>query len=156
MEKETKIADLNERINLRGMLESFLDIMIDRFRKSMDKQRIIGSDRLYNSFKKALFYTGGNMDKASVSFSKYGRMVDMGVGKGMPIGARRDLGDSVFLKKRERSGRLKSMARKPKLWYSRVKTSETMRLREILFKEYRIGLIHEVEKGLTDNIKINL
>jgi len=138
------------------MLSQFLDIMIEKFQKAMDKAGILGNDIAYNSFKKALFYSGGNIDVASVNFIKYIRMVDMGVGKGMPIGSRRDLGDSKFLSKRERNGQLKNLKRKPKPWKGKTQSSQVMKLREIMSRDYRIAIVQEFEKSLNENININL
>jgi len=138
------------------MLSQFLDIMIEKFQKAMDKAGILGNDIAYNSFKKALFYSGGNIDVASINFIKYIRMVDMGVGKGMPIGSRRDLGDSKFLSKRERNGQLKNLKRKPKPWKGKTQSSQVMKLREIMSRDYRIAIVQEFEKSLNENININL
>jgi hypothetical protein len=147
---------IHQRINLKAMLNSFLNIMVERFQDSIDEQGIGQTDAAYRSFKKALFYSGGNISNVKVSFYKYLRFVDMGVGKGMPIGKRRDLGDSIYLKKRERNGRLKNLKRKAKPWYGKTKASQIMRLREIMIRDYSINVIKELEKDLTQNIKINI
>lgn len=153
---EPNLSNIHEKINQRAMLSKFLDIMIEKFQRAMDKAGILGNDVAYNSFKKALFYSGGNVDVASINFIKYLRMVDMGVGKGMPIGSRRDLGDSKFLSKRERNGQLKNLKRKPKLWKGKTQTSEVMKLREIMSRDYRVAIIQELEKSLTENINLNI
>lgn len=153
---EPNFTNIHEKINQRAMLSQFLDIMIEKFQKAMDKAGILGNDIAYNSFKKALFYSGGNIDVASVNFIKYIRMVDMGVGKGMPIGSRRDLGDSKFLSKRERNGQLKNLKRKPKPWKGKTQSSQVMKLREIMSRDYRIAIVQEFEKSLNENININL
>lgn len=154
--QEPQIANLHQKINLRGFLNGYLDIMIEKFQDEMDKQMIVGNDVGYNSFKKALFYSGGDVSTASINFIKYLRMVDMGVGKGMPIGSRRALGDSKYLSKRERNGQLKKMSRRAKPWYGKTKASQTFKLRELLIREYSLPLLQEIEKGMTQNINLDL
>ncbi len=153
------IANLHERINLRGVLENFLDIAIDRFHYSLQKNKVgfekrgrhggVRAGELWNSFKKALFYTGGNIDKAQITFAAYGRMVDMGVGKGVNYNQQAYSQSSDGKRSRDRTGRRK------KPWYSKTKTHELIRLREILAKEYQINLLVEVESALNQSITVN-
>lgn len=153
---EPQIANLHEKINIRGKLNAFLDILIEKFQTAMDKEMIVSNDVGYNSFKKALFYSGGDISTVQVSFNKYLRFVDMGVGKGMPVGSRRALGDSKYLSKRERNGQLKKMSRRAKPWYGKTKASQTFKLRELLIRDYGINLVQEIERGITTKIDLNL
>ena len=157
MAEKVSIETLHQRITLRGEFEKFIDVAVVAFKESMDKHMIIGNDRLYNSFKKALFYTGNNVLKASLSFYQYGRFVDMGVGKGMPIGGRQKTGDESFFKKRNEFGQLHQLTRKPKLWYSKTKTRQTKRLREVFTKYYQVEFAKVMElTSVPESIKINL
>lgn len=131
------------------MLEAFLDVAIEAFQRSMDKKRVLGNDILYNSFKKALFYTGGNINKAQITFLMYGRMVDMGVGNGVSWSNQKYARSYWGKRTKDRTGR----KRKP--WYSKTKTHQAIRLREILAEQYGIGLLAEVENALAQTIILN-
>ena len=60
-----------------------------------------------NTFTKAL----------TVNFNEYGRFVDMGVGRGVAVGA---AGTTNFKKYRREDGKLKYYGRTPRKWYSKT------------------------------------
>ena len=146
---ENGIENLHQKINLRGMLEAFLDIAIESFQESLDKKKVLGNDILYNSFKKALFYTGGNISKAQLTFLAYGRMVDMGVGKGVTWSTQKYARSYWAKRTKDRP------ARKRKPWYSKTKSHQVIRLREILAEQYGIGLLAEVENAISQSVILN-
>lgn len=128
--------NLTAPIDINLMVDQFLDIMIVRFLDSIGMQNVGTSKNatgdLVRSFKKALFYSGGDVQKASLTFLQCGRFVDMGVGRGSHKAKR---------------------ARKP--WYAKTKTAQIKRFREILSREYNKHLIIEIEKQLTQSVTLN-
>lgn len=73
---------------------------------------------LLNSFQHELqFNSNGDVTKIVFAFLEYGRMVDMGVGRGMNAGIKR--GQSSYSDYRNDIGQLTGFARKNKNWYTR-------------------------------------
>lgn len=97
----------------------------------------------------------GNVEKAQIMFAMYGRFVDMGVGRGMPIGSRQKLGASIYERARNMKGQLHKYNRKPKKWYSRPMAGGVHSLREILAFHFGTAAVSTVEEGLR-NSKIQL
>jgi len=145
------LQSLNDRINIRGMIDGFMDIMIERFEKSMQKKRVGNSKTakglLIRSFRKALFYTGNDVPKASLTFLAYGRMVDAGFGRGS------NANDRAYLRQaRRHTG---ETPRRRKAWYSKTKASQLHRFRELMVKQYGEALVTEAEHQLTQQITLN-
>jgi hypothetical protein len=134
------------------MLNQFLDILIERLEKSIDKKKVGNSKTangmLIRSFRKAMFYSGNNMPKASVSFLAYGRMPDMGVGKGTSIN------DRVYVRQSGRQTGERNTRRR-KAWYSKTKAGQIMRFRELMVKQFGDAMVQEVELQLTQTMTLN-
>jgi len=150
---------IQEKINLNLMVDEFLDIMIERFLKSIAEHGVGTSKnatgKLVKSFKKALLYNGGDVQKASISFLMYGRFPEMAVGRGMQKGSKVSLGHELYSKKRNDKGQLHSHSRVSKPWYSKTKASQLKRFREILSREYNKHLVLEIENQLKASITLN-
>lgn len=113
--------DVNERINLRQIMQQYLEIFEDRLIDSQDRLNIGRSGKLWRSIQSEA-RPGQGLFRASISFLFYGRFVDMGAGRG-----------------------LRAFGKRAKKWYSPVKYSQVARLREILAEEFSIFLASEVE-----------
>ncbi|MNT48741.1 hypothetical protein D3C72_1855380 [compost metagenome] len=124
----------------------------------MDRYMIIGDDRLYHSFATELQSNGGDVERVLIKFNNYGRFVDMGVGRGVPLGSRKALGDDAYSRSRGESGRLHHMARKAKPWYSKTKRREIGKLRRILEIRFAISAMKEVKDGIAQigNVSIHV
>lgn len=100
---------------------------------------ITNSYTLLNSFSSEIVTAAnGDIDKITFAFVFYGRFVDMGVGKGVPI----SLVGTPGIK------------RKPRKWYSPMFSSQVKALSEILAQKYsRKAALYIVEthKGLDVN-----
>ncbi len=155
--------DIHGRINLKGTYASFLRIAVERFRKEQDKKIyryknpvvkrkgrwVPGKPRtkaLYDSFDTS--YRAGitGSDTLTIQFLMYGRMVDMGVGRGVSV--------NYALVRRRFGARKTGITRRPKRWYSKRKRSEELRLGEILQERYKTGLIRLAESHLNHVITI--
>ena len=109
-------------------------ITIARWEEKITQLRIGDSNTLINSFAhQVITDSAGNPDLIRFTFEYYGRMVDMGVGRGMPIGNR---STSQFWDAREDNGRLIKKNRKPKPWYSKPFGREVHKLGELLAQAY--------------------
>lgn len=106
------------------------------------------TDKLLNSISGELIRNSRGLDQILIKFKQYGRFVDMGVGRGMPAGGFRSLGETTFLKKRNRKGQLHALARKPNPWFSKTKTRELARLRELILLQQEKLALNEIELKL--------
>jgi hypothetical protein len=110
--------NINDKINIKGSIEFWQKYTIKDWKKNIQKMRIGHSGALVNSFLSNLVMkSGGNEYKINFSFLYYGKFVDMGVGKGVPMGR-------------------KDTKRKPKKWYARALTYNINKLTLILRKNY--------------------
>ncbi len=134
---------LNQFKDIEAVVNGWAEVVIDRFHEAMDKYNIGRLDgNLWKSFTYHLQQNGGNVEAVVFKFHQYGRFVDMGVGRGVPIGSR---GSSNFEKYRKNNGQLHRYGRKPKPWYSKTKTREIAILRTILIQDYGINTLADLE-----------
>lgn len=113
--------DINERINLRVIMQRYLEIFEDRLIDAQDRLNVGQSGRLWRSVRSEA-RPGSGVFRATISFLFYGRFVDMGAGRGM-----------------------RAFGKRAKKWYSPVKYSQVARLSEILSEQFSIHLTQEVE-----------
>ena len=148
-------STLHDRINQKAAVDAWARFAISHFQKSIRNKRV-NVGRLINSFTKEIKLKGGDVEAVMIKFNNYGRFVDMGVGRGVPIGARKDLGDPRFLASRNDGGQLHKYNRVPKKWYSRTKSYETHRLREILIKQIGSDALAEIETNFANNVTVRM
>lgn len=148
--------DINARINLKQTYAQFLKIAVTEFRKELDK-KVYRRGRsgkeprtrgLYDNWKTQQSESLGGNDELKIEFPMYGRFIDMGVGRGVPMNA-------ALLRKRYTIHK-PDVPRKPIKWYSRRKTAQEHRLAEILAEKYGIGLVRMAESMLNNTVTINL
>lgn len=147
---EQMAAEINTTVR------AWLSITIKRFRQSIAKEGI-QSKMLFKSFNgKIEKDANGFPVSVSIGFLLHGRFVDMGVGRGFPIGGRRT---EAFQNSRNSLGQLNNKPdRKPKKWYSPVAYSELSKLRELLMRKYATGIAKVTEVSLSggDKLTINI
>jgi hypothetical protein len=146
---ETREKDITQ------VVTGWAEVVIDRFREGLDRYEIGKLDGdLWRSFAYELVASGGNVQEVIFKFKAYGRFVDMGVGRGVPIGAK---GSTAYEKSRNENGQLKRYGRKAKPWYSKTKTREVAILRQILIQDYGINSLAMMESAFnrTEIVNIN-
>lgn len=134
----------------------WLRITIERFQKAIEKSGIsMERKNLFNSFLQSIEKDGdGAVQAAFIKFKFYGRFVDMGVGRGVPIGSRKAKLD--YYKYRNNKGQLLKYSRKPKKWYSKTLASQTKKLSELMAEHFGIKTIQVMEQTIkTANINFN-
>jgi hypothetical protein len=100
---------------------------------ALRKNKIGVSQNLMASITYELTQSGGDVKKVMFKFLRYGRFVDMGVGREFARGAK---GSANFSKYRNDSGQLKNTPnRKPKPWYSKTAYREIKYLSEHIMAE---------------------
>jgi len=121
-------------INMDEAVEAWAKITVDKFHEALDEHEIgLLDGDLWRSIAFELARNGGNIEEVIFKLRAYGRFVDMGVGRGVPIGGK---GSSAFEKSRKDNGQLHQYGRKPKHWYSTTKTREVAILRLVLVSKY--------------------
>jgi len=98
----------------------------------MAKTGVKGTGKLFNSFTYTIHtQANGNPELISFAFNFYGKVVDMGVGRGVTL-------ESVEFS-----------TRKPKPWYSKVFWGQFQKLKELMVDKYQvksqISVISEIE-----------
>ena len=102
------------------VIQRWTEIVIEVWEEKIDKLGIGHSNNLIDNFYHHIVSNAaGDMQKVEFAFNYYGKFVDMGVGKGVPVG---DTG----------SGN----TRKSKKWYSPSFTHQVKRLAEIMAEKY--------------------
>jgi len=143
--------------NIEEAVAKWLQYAVERFEVSIVKKKIGVSNALLNSFFTDIIKgSGGSVAKLELRFLFYGRFVDMGVGRGVPIGSQSALKEKFF-EKRNKLGQLHKYGRTKKAWYSKTKARELGKLSKILAKEFGLSSVSSLEKRLNDlQININL
>jgi len=145
------------------IVEDFIRITVERFQKSIEKAGVSKERNiLFDSFVSELQKGGSDtVERARIMFMKYGRYVDMGVGRGVPIGsaaAKADFERYRYAKNtaRFKRGQLKKYGRKPKKWYSRTLAGQIKKLSELMMEHYGIGSIQLLEEKMIKQVEIIL
>jgi hypothetical protein len=115
-----------ENTDLKLTVEAWSDIVIKNWLAKIDRLGINYSFQLSDSFAHHVICSaGGDVQRIEFAFNFYGRMVDMGVGKGVKI---------AMVSGRSFAG----IRRRPKQWYSATLYAEVKKLRQIIQKKYAI------------------
>jgi len=109
-------------------------ITVERWEEKITQLGIGDSNTLINSFThEVITASNGNPELIKFTFQYYGRMVDMGVGRGVPL------------------AEVANSNRKPKAWYSKVFAREMHKLAENLAKAYGQRavtlIVNEIQQG---------
>jgi oligoendopeptidase F len=132
--------------------EQWAEYVLERWRRQITKLRVKNTEDLSNSLaKQVVSASGGDVQKVLFFYNYYGKMVDMGVGKGIKLG---DVKENTLSRRLE--GRRNGNRRRAKKWYSVVFYSQTVRLGEIMQKTYGKKAIATVVENLPSFIKMEL
>lgn len=99
----------------------FAEYVINKWQAKIRELKIHQTGDLYNSFiSEVIRNSGGDVERIIFTFRYYGKMVDMGVGKGITL-------DDLGVGKRS-----------PKPWYSKTLYSEVKKLSDLMAKDIAI------------------
>ncbi len=145
---------INDKISFKGILQDWAKFGVERFQQSLDKKVYRASTYGIRRTRSGARYTSINRGQQQLrnnwwrnasdsgvvlEFLQYGRYVDMGVGKYTSHTDR-------LVSRQLREG---SPGRKRRAWYSKTKTHQIKRLREIM-AEHGVRLpLDFVENALT-------
>jgi hypothetical protein len=112
--------------------DAWAKITIKVWRDKLTRMKAVRSSQLWQSFlSDVIGQADGDLLKVEFAFRYYGKFVDMGVGKGVPIGGVKDNATS-----RRLEGKMLGNRRRPKKWYSKTLSHQVKRLSEIMEYEY--------------------
>lgn len=126
--------DLNTVIAPYRVVNDWAKYAIQALQEELDKKKIRITGALFNSFKKELRASQGNVQEVLIKFAMYGRFRDMGVGRGLKAYERRTNKMNLIGAKRY-GANVDYIGRQPKRWYPKRKMREIHRLSEILADE---------------------
>jgi len=128
---------------LETVVRNWAIITMDKFQENLMRNNIGEPDgALMRSFTTELQKNGNDSMTVIIKFLKYGRFVDMGVGRGQPLGAKN------VTRSRNGSRFEKSGFRHPKKWYGKTKTKSAYILNFILMRNYGLMALQTLEQQL--------
>ncbi|OUJ69132.1 hypothetical protein [Hymenobacter crusticola] len=132
----------------------WLAITIERWRANLKKLKIGSTQELYQSFQGEVISAADTELKARLSYALWGMYVDMGVGRGMGAGVKKQ--DADYRRFRNDKGKLHRHVRKAKVWYSRQMSREQKALAELMSESTGRILIAAIADAAPKTIEINL
>lgn len=146
---------LFDEINVRSLVDDWARYTIEQWQKELRKKKIGVTDELYNSFTHQVQASSKELTGILLKFKFYGRLRDMGVGKGVKAYEVKNNVANLIASKRY-GANVQSVSRKPGRWYNKIKTHETHRLREILAEKAGIAISTSVADMLNNSSEINI
>ncbi|OFY87827.1 MAG: hypothetical protein A3F72_02860 [Bacteroidetes bacterium RIFCSPLOWO2_12_FULL_35_15] len=137
------------------MMYDFSRYLSEDLREAIRKNNIGVTHKLRNSISFTLRRNGNEVSSIILKYNDYGKFVDMGVGRGMPLGSRKQLGASFF-KKRNEKGQLLRHMRKPNPWYSKTIYRQNVRLGDMLEEYYGITSTNIIKENLPTTITLQM
>lgn len=134
-------------------LNEFNQSAIAAARAAMVKQKVNATGEGYQSFAYKVFQSGNNGAYSNLSFNEYLRMVDMGVGRGHPLGSLASVGVELQASKKRGLAYVKDKTFKPKKIYAKIIYGKLPHLTGKLLYGFTDEAIAELKKELqTPNI----
>lgn len=137
--------EVHQRINERGVTEKWAHFAREKLLSRLDQYSIGKTGDLARSIKYRV-----SPDRIRFEFNYYGKFIDMGVGKGVPIGQVKELKSVNSRALGIRTGR------KAKKWYSRTMAGQIKKLTEVLAKEYSREMVDMVKANIQFPVIIEL
>ena len=108
---------MKQKTNIKQTVEAWADIMMKQWTNKIIALKLTDTHALYDSLIHHINSSAnGDVQKIEFAFNYYGKFLDMGVGKGQPIG---DSGN-----------------RKPRKWFSATFFANQQKLKEIIAQKY--------------------
>jgi hypothetical protein len=141
------IADLQQKINENGLIDNWARITVQALIKNLERYSIGVTQELKDSIKYVIVKDGQNwVDRITFSFNIYGRFVDMGVGRGVPLGA---IKEAKIMQRALNEKRTMGPHRKKKPWEGKGFTAQAFRLQELIAEMLQDSVTTEVADTLS-------
>lgn len=142
--------------NQQELVSGWLDRLVLKLEEKIVQYKAIDTGDMRKEIETGMSASDGVVNTARLAVKFYMRFVDMGVGRGSPLGAKFSAPD-VFAKYRNEKGQLHHYRRKAKPVYSKPLAGQIIRLSELLMHYYQIKSIQVIEspiQNLSVEIKI--
>jgi hypothetical protein len=139
------MADKDQPISQLQLVTDWLTYVISNEQELLDALTKSKRKILYNSFEKAIASRDpDNVISVALRYKYYLRYLDMGVGRGVPIGSRAS-NKEKFDRYRTRNGQVRVYKRKKIPVYNKPITAQTKKLVELLSKNFGIKAVTSIE-----------
>lgn len=138
----------------RELAEGWLKIALQEIKEANRKAGVKDYSGEMNNPKGEVHGSGELTSLIQIRVPLHTRFVDMGVGRGMPRGARKELGDNEFFLARNDRGQLHKFSRKPKPVWNKPTTHQINRLSELTLENLGRSVIQVFETGMEGDIVI--
>jgi hypothetical protein len=146
------LVNLETALQKDRMISDWAKYTVQRLQESIyDRESAAATRELMRSIKMELIKAGGDIERVILKFLQYGRFYDMGVGRGVPIGA---AGSGAFSAARNNDGTLKQYRRKPVKWFSPVYYREVQKFNQLYVELFREGIPVQIAEALTQNVTL--
>lgn len=144
-----KPVELN--LDTDALVTEWAKYTVHHLYEALNNYDISISGPLFRSIQNELTRNGGHIEKVLTKFFQYGRFLDMGVGRGVPIGA---AGTSAFSAARNDNGSLKSYRRKAKKWFSKSYYADVQRFKELYIRTFNNQIPIQIGAALTAQVNL--
>lgn len=146
---------LFDQIEIRGYVDGWARLTIEAWRKELRKHKIGVTEELYRSFTHQLKRDREDLLGVMLKFKFYGRLRDMGVGKGVSAHERFTNKQNLSANKRYGTN-LSAVSRKPARWFNKRKVNQVHRLRELLAVRTNTAVSKHVSEIMTNQSEYNI
>lgn len=143
------MSDQIKQAFIQQSLQDYQRRVVQRMRQAVTQRKAKKTGDLKNSITGSASATG-NSGTASIKFKEYGRFVDMGVGRGHPLGGMAALQQNLILASGGEKRNAKS-PRKAKKIYSKVAYGQLGTLMSDLAYGYTQETINQIKSQLQPN-----
>jgi hypothetical protein len=148
------MADLKQSFILK-CLHDYNESVIATARATMRNLKVNDTGEGYNSFAYKVFQSGNEGAYSNLSFKEYLRFVDMGVGRGHPLGSLEAVGVELKASKQKGLKYVKDKTFKPKKIYAKIAYGKLPHLTGKLLYGFTDEAIKELKAELESNNNSN-
>ncbi|WP_285055120.1 hypothetical protein [Pedobacter ginsengisoli] len=139
---------LFDQMQIRGYVQGWAKLTIERWQKELRKKKIGVTDELYNSFKDQVQSQQGELLGILFKFLQYGRFRDMNVGRGLKA-YERGTNKQMRTAAKRYGANVSYVNRTEKRWLNRPKMAEIYRLRELLADKMSETVLKNISEIIT-------
>jgi hypothetical protein len=145
---------VNITLNTEQLARKWAEIDVDKLHNALDKYNIGKLDGpLWRSIQAAVVAANGDAEKVLTRFFQHGRFLDMGVGRGVPIGL---AGNGAFSAGRNDDGTLRHNRRRKKPWYSKTYYADVQRFKELYLQIFNQQVPGQISEALAGNMSMSI
>ncbi len=131
----------------KNLIEDWARYTAERLQKSLQRKKVgVTGDLNYSILYSLVGAANGDLTSVRHEFNYYGKLIDMGVGRGQKLESVKGNRDMYVLTGHR--------ARAPKKWFSKTYYSETLELVSMLSLKYGEQIPHMVKEEITQTLNM--